>query len=94
MKTEISLSMADDDEDQDIYSAEGRAEEVEDDEIEPWEEGFMEGAEAGGQGAKCRNCGKVLGVSFVEEEISNKIHRFCSNTCAKEFVKKKTGEEE
>lgn len=83
-----------DDEDQDIYSEEGREDEVEDDEIEPWEEGFMEGAEEGGQGAKCRNCGKILGVSFVEEEINSKIHRFCSENCAKVFVKKKLMEEE
>ena len=40
--------------DKDIYSEEGREDLVEDGEISPAEEGFMEGAEGNGQGAKCR----------------------------------------
>ena len=47
-------------EDEDIYEEEGREAELEDDEISPAEEGFMEGAHDGGQGAKCRKCGKLL----------------------------------
>ena len=34
----------------DVYSEEGREELVDDDEISPEEEGFMEGAEGDGQG--------------------------------------------
>ena len=50
-----------------IESEEGRESLLEDDEISPEEEGFMEGASGDGQGAKCRKCGKVLvGDDFFE----------------------------
>lgn len=51
---------------EDIYNAEERDELEESDEIEPWEEGFMEGEE--GQNAKCRSCGGVL----LEEKPSRR----------------------
>jgi len=70
-----------------VYSEEGRDSLVEDDAMEPWEQGFMEGAEDDGQGAKCRRCGKGLmgPESIIEKEIDNKIYRFCSEECAEKF---------
>ena len=69
------------------YSDEGRDSLVEDDEMEPWEQGFMEGAEDDGQGAKCRRCGKILlgPDSIVEKEIDGTVYRFCSEECAVKF---------
>ena len=75
--------------DEDIYSEKGREDLVDDDEISPEEEGFMEGAEDGGKGAKCRRCGKVLGDDLVEKEIDGDIHRFCSDKCAGKYSKEK-----
>jgi len=69
----------------DVYSEEGREELVDDDEISPEEEGFMEGAEGDGQGAKCRKCGKVLIEKSVEREVEGEIYRFCSEKCATKF---------
>ena len=72
----------------DIYSEGGREKLVEDDEIEPWEQGFMQGAEGGGQGAKCRKCGKPLvDKEIVEKEIDGENYRFCSEECANKFEK-------
>lgn len=77
-------------EESDIYSDEGREELVEDDAIEPWEEGFMKGADGMGKDAKCRNCGKIfMGPdSVVEAEIENKVMRFCSPECVEKYQKK------
>lgn len=79
---------------EDIYSKEGREELVDDDEISPLEEGFMEGAHDDGQGAKCRKCGKILTDDFVEREIGNEIYRFCSDECAEEYIKEHREETE
>jgi len=73
----------------DIYSEEGRESLVEDDEISPEEEGFMEGAEGGGKGAKCRKCGKVLGEDFIERRLKGELYRFCSEECAEKYLKNK-----
>ena len=77
-------------EDKDIYSAKGREDLVEDDAIEPWEEGFMRGAEGLGQDAKCRKCGELfIGPDTVfETEISGEVMRFCSEECAEKYKKK------
>ena len=69
----------------DVYSEEGREDLVDSDEISPAEEGFMEGADGDGQGAKCRKCGKPLADAVVEREIEGEIHRFCSEKCATKF---------
>ncbi|MBU0628921.1 MAG: hypothetical protein KKC75_07050 [Nanoarchaeota archaeon] len=74
--------------DKDIYSEEGREELVDNDEISPGEEGFMEGAEGDGQGAKCRKCGKILGDDLVEKRVGKELCRFCSDECAEEYDKK------
>lgn len=76
---------------EEIYSEEGRATLVEDDEIEPWEEGFMEGADGGGQNAKCRKCGKILTKrDIVEREIKGQIGWFCSDDCADEYEEQRS----
>lgn len=72
--------------DEDIYSEEGREELMEEDELEPWEEGFVEGEVDEGQKAKCRKCGKILAVDHtVEREIGAEIEWFCSETHADEY---------
>lgn len=78
---------------EDVYSEEGREKELEDDEIEPWEEGFMKGAEKGGQGAKCRYCGKVLveKEDVVEREINGESYLFCSEDHLNKYLKEKLG---
>ena len=75
--------------DEDIYLEEGREDLIEDDEISPEEEGFMEGAHDDGQGAKCRKCGKPLGDNFIERRIGDEVYRFCSGRCAKTYMEKK-----
>jgi len=77
--------------DEDIYTEEGREKLVDDAEIEPWEEGFMKGAEDDGQGAKCRKCGKILigPEDIVEKEIDGEVLRFCSDECVHSYERKK-----
>ncbi len=81
--------MVHDEDNEDIYSEEGREDLVEDDEISPEEEGFMEGAHDDGQGAKCRRCGKVLMDDFIERKINDGICRFCSDECAKKYMEER-----
>ncbi|RMD58635.1 hypothetical protein D6825_00185 [Candidatus Woesearchaeota archaeon] len=72
-------------EEEDVYTVEGREEMLDDDEIKPWEEGFVEGAEHGGEQATCAHCGKVLGgieSGVVEREYRGEILFFCSEKCA------------
>ncbi len=80
---DVELLMETGRKDEDIYDDKGREQLVEDDEIEGWEEGFMKGAEGGGQDAKCRKCGKVLmgPEEIVEKKIRGHILRFCSELC-------------
>ena len=73
----------------DVYSEEGREDLVEGDEISPAEEGFMEGAHDGGQGAKCRKCGKVLTDDFIERRRADEIFRFCSEDCSDDYFEEK-----
>ncbi|MBI4141662.1 hypothetical protein HY484_01930 [Candidatus Woesearchaeota archaeon] len=76
----------------DIYTEEGREELTEDDEMEPWEEGFAEGATGRGQKAHCPVCGKILSQDeseIVEREYRGETYWFCSDKCAKTGVKKK-----
>lgn len=77
-------------EDEEVYSHEGREKLVDQDEISPWEAAFMEGAEGDGQNAKCRNCGKVLmrEATIVERAIDGELFRFCSEECLEKFQKK------
>ena len=75
--------------DKDIYSEEGREEQVDSDEISPREEGFMEGAHDDGQGAKCRKCGKILMDNFIERKVDDETYRFCSDECADKYMEEK-----
>lgn len=76
-------------EDEDIYSAERQEEEVEEDEIEPWEAGFMKGASGAGQLGKDALTGKPLvGRNIIEAEIGGKLYRFMSDANAQKFKEK------
>ncbi|MFA5141527.1 MAG: hypothetical protein WC471_00980 [Candidatus Woesearchaeota archaeon] len=80
-------------EDEDVYKHKGRAKMLEDDEISAEEEGFMEGEEKEGRGAKCKNCGKALLENVIEKEIDEEVERFCSEKCLKKYEKKVHEEE-
>lgn len=72
--------------DETIYSEEGREAMVEDDQIEPWEEGFMEGADMDGQHAKCRKCGaKITPANTIEKEFKGELMWFCSEECLEKY---------
>ncbi len=79
--------------DEDLYSEEGREEAMEDDEVDELEEGFMKGYEGGEKMAKCTLCKKPLGKSFVEEEIHGEVCRFCSEEHADAYMRKVAEEE-
>ncbi len=74
---------------QDIYEDETREDLEENDEIQPWEEGFMEGAAKAGQLGKDALDGKPLKARGVTEvKINNQLYRFNSETNAKKFKEK------
>ena len=77
-------------EDEDIYTDDGAEALEEDDEIEPWEEGFMEGASGTGQLGKDALTGKPLMdvEDVVEMEIAGKKYRFSSRANALKFKEK------
>lgn len=88
---EEELEMESGEKEADVYTEEGREELAENDELEPFEEGFMEGEEKGGKDAKCASCGKVLSqnkTKVIEREIDGEICFFCSEKCAKKGLKK------
>ena len=93
---EIKEEMEHGDKDEDVYSREGREQLEDDAEIEPWEEGFMEGASAAGQLGKDALTGEPLMdvEDVVEAEIDGKIYRFVSKENAEKFREKKKQEEE
>ena len=73
--------------DEEVYDDPGRDQLTDDSEIEPWEEGFMKGAEGKGKLADCAHCGKPLEDSegkanVIEREINGDQVFFCSNECA------------
>lgn len=75
-----------------VYSEEGREELIDNDEIAPWEEAFMEGAEGRGGQTSCRYCGKLLGQDkskIVERKIGTNDLWFCCDHCAEEYMKKR-----
>lgn len=81
-------------EDEDIYEEEGREVQLEEDEIEPWEEGFMEGAAGPGQLGKDALTGEPLRnvEDVVEAVIDGKLYRFASEENARKFREKKRKE--
>jgi|GEM_PF-1444939 len=67
--------------DKEVYDETGRHKLVEDDEIDTWEEGFMEGAEGRGGMTSCARCGKLLDEDkgrIFEKKINGKKMLFCS----------------
>ena len=74
---------------EDVYTEEGRSNQLDSDEIDDWEAGFMEGYEEDDRAAKCAKCRKILEEDFIEEEIDGDEYRFCSRRCAETFKKPK-----
>lgn len=75
---------------EDIYGKEGAKEQVEGDEIDGVEEGFMAGYNEDIKNANCASCGKVLERDgTVEETLNGKTYYFCCETCARKFELKK-----
>lgn len=91
---ELKEGMETGEKDEDLDTEEGREEQVEEDEIEPWEEGFMKGASADGQLAKDALTGEpLMGVDdVVEAEIEGNLYRFASQENARKFREKKKEE--
>jgi len=86
---EKKAKMKSGEEDEDIYTQEGQEEEVEEDEIEPWEEGFMQGASGAGQLGKDALTGKPLvGRNVIEAKIGGKLYRFMTEENAQRFKQK------
>lgn len=87
---EHELAMAVGDEDEDVYTEEGRKKLEEDDEIEPWEEGVMEGAAGIGQLGKDALTGKPIidADEVIEMELDGKLYRFVSTKNAEKFREK------
>ncbi len=87
---ELEADMKKGEKDEDIYDKKGRDLQEEDDEIEPWEEGFMEGAHDAGQLGKDALTGEpLMGVEdVVEQEIDGKVYRFVNRENALKFKKK------
>ena len=77
-------------EDEDIYEPEGRKKLEEDDEIEPWEEGVMEGASGLGQLGKDALTGAAItdADEVIEMELDGKLYRFVSTKNAEKFRQK------
>lgn len=88
---ELGLEMEEGKKDEEVYTEEGREKELENDEIEPWEEGFMEGAEGRGKKNCCSECGKLLEEEkedIYEREFDDEIKLFCSEEHAEKYAKK------
>ena len=77
------------DDEGDIYSGNSRSELVEDDEMSPEEEGFMEGFEGDQRSIACAQCKKIIidPDDAIEVEINNEVYLFCSDECYQEFKK-------
>lgn len=84
--------MAQDEEEtiEEVYESDQREKLVEDDEMSPEEQGFMEGAEELGQKGKCANCGKALlsDDEVIEKEIDDEDKYFCSDECVEKYEEK------
>ncbi|MFA6462339.1 MAG: hypothetical protein WCV90_08810 [Candidatus Woesearchaeota archaeon] len=90
----IEEEMEEGEKETDIYSKAGRKVLEEEDEIEPWEQGFMEGAAGPGQLGKDALTGKpIMGADeVIELEWEGKMYRFVSQKNAELFLKKKKQE--
>lgn len=89
---EESLEMDTGEKDEDVYDDTGRDKLVEDDEITPEEDAFLEGYEDKGHLAECEECGKILEdvenkEDVVEREFDGELRRFCSEDCVEKYAK-------
>ena len=87
---EIKEDMESNKDDEEVYEEQGREKLVEDDEIDTWEEGFMEGADSAGQLGKDALTGEPLSdvEDVVETEINGKKYRFVSKENAEKYREK------
>lgn len=87
---EHELAIKQGQEDEDVYTEAGRHKLAEDDEIEPWEEGLMEGAAELGQLGKDALTGEPLmgADEVIEMELDGKLYRFVSTKNADKFREK------
>src|SRR3989338_9919873 len=85
---ELAIDLGD--EDEDVYTEEGRKKLEENDEIAPWEEGLMEGASGIGQLGKDALTGKPIidADEVIEMELDGKLYRFVSTKNAEKFREK------
>lgn len=86
MEDDMSLGK----EEEEVYNPEGRQKLLEDDEIDDWEEGFMEGADSAGQLGKDALTGEPLRdvEDVIELEIKGKVLRFANKVNADKYKKK------
>lgn len=71
---------------EDVYTDEGKEEDLEQDAITDVEEGVIEGYEEGEHTVRCPNCGKeIVDENFVEREVEGEFYRFCCEECADEY---------
>ena len=81
---EIEIEMHMGDKDADVYSEEGLEEEMEHNEIAPWEQGFMEGELLGGTMGECHYCGSPINEDndeIFEKKVDGTRRLFCSKDC-------------
>jgi hypothetical protein len=81
--------------DEEIYDEDGREKLMEDGEISPQEEAFMEGASGKGKAGHCAECDKPLSdekEEVIERVIDGKTMTFCSDKCADKHLKEKEQE--
>ncbi len=80
--------------DENLETEEGREKQVEEDEVEPWEAGLMQGESDEGQLAKDALTGEpLMGVDdVVESVIDGKTYRFVNEENAQKFREKKEEE--
>lgn len=89
-KDDIRADMESGEKEETVYDDTGREKLMEDDEISPEEEGFMEGAEEDGEQGKCANCGAALmdAESTFETKLDGKTYWFCSDHCLEKYKEK------
>ena len=90
-KEKIEQEMEQGKKEETVYSEEGREKLAEDDQVEPFEEGFMEGAEGRGKKNSCAECGKQIAEDdkdIIEREFEGEVKWFCSSEHADNYAKK------
>jgi len=91
MTEELKKDMEEGKKEEDVYSEEGRENLADDGELDPAEQGFMEGAEGRGKKQCCAECGKLLGEdedAIIEREFDGEVKWFCSAEHAENYAKK------